>query len=336
MSKSATTKRTQIAIAQWAQKITAAWSKVGDGVFEIGRLLNDAKAELEYGEWTTMVEGALPFSLRTAQRFMAIAADENRIRTIAHEETTNLSLPPEPSVLYQMSRLPDETLRNAIRTGAITPATTVNDIKGLVQAEKREARQRPAEAGGTVEDLRALIAAGRRFPKIVADPPWPYETWSDKGATRSAVQHYETMSLDDIAALPVEQLAEPDALLHLWVIGSALDVALDIMIEAWKFEYVKIGFVWLKLDKAGAPKMITGHWTRDECEVCLLGKRGAPKRDDAGVRQVIQAPVGPHSAKPEEYRERVDRLSGGPTLELFGRTPRANWTVWGNQIAWKP
>jgi N6-adenosine-specific RNA methylase IME4 len=50
------------------------------------------------------------------------------------------------------------------------------------------------------------------------------------------------------------------------------------------------------------------------------------------VHQVIMAPVGAHSAKPQEARGRIERLDLGPYLALFGRTPDPNWTVWGNEV----
>lgn len=324
--------RTGIAIASWAQKITKAWRPVVEAVFEVGRLLAESKEALEHGEWTLMVEQKLPFGVRTAQRLMAIAADE-RIVTIAKK--TPEKLPAEWTTLYEVSRLGDEQLQLGIEKGLIGPDASRNDVRQITLAAKREERQKPVEGGGTVEDLRALIDKGMVFNRIAADPPWPYDTWSDKGATRSAVQHYKTMTVEEIMALPVKQLAAKDAILHLWVISTQLDPALDVIYE-WGFSYKKLGFLWIKEDQSGQPKMGNGQWTRDEAEVCLLATRGEPKRDDAGVRQVIRAPVGEHSAKPEEFRERVDRLSSGPVLELFGRRPRENWWVWGNQIKWEP
>lgn len=320
--------RREIAIVQFAQQITAAWSKIADSYLEAGRLLTEARASLEAGDWVKFVEEHLPFSVRTAQRLMAIHADE-----LIGSNATPASRPADWSTAYEITRLPPAVRAKAVAEGAITPESTRNDVRQIALTAKRVERQRPADGGGKVEDLASLIAAGRTFPTIVADPPWQYETWSDKGATRSAQQHYETMTIEQIMDLPVEKLASPDSILHLWVIGGLLDAALDVM-HAWEFRYIKIGFVWLKVDGEDRPKMGNGHWTRDECEVCLIGTRGSPKRMDAGVRQLIQAPVKEHSAKPEEFRERVDRLTDGPVIELFGRTPRHGWTVWGNQIKW--
>ncbi len=35
---------------------------------------------------------------------------------------------------------------------------------------------------------------------------------------------------------------------------------------------------------------------------------------------------------PEEVRDRIERLFGGPYLELFGRKRVDGWTLWGNEI----
>ena len=75
-----------------------------------------------------------------------------------------------------------------------------------------------------------------------------------------------------------------------------------------------------------------GYWTRANAEMCLLATRGSPQRLAMDVPQVIIAPVGEHSQKPEEARRRIERLLNGPYLELYGRKPVDGWTVWGDQI----
>jgi MT-A70 len=85
---------------------------------------------------------------------------------------------------------------------------------------------------------------------------------------------------------------------------------------------------WCIEDAAGRQ----GYWTRSNTEACLFATKGAPMRLATDVHQVVLAPVGEHSAKPEEVRRRIERLFGGPFLELYGRRPVAGWTVWGNEI----
>ncbi len=80
--------------------------------------------------------------------------------------------------------------------------------------------------------------------------------------------------------------------------------------------------------------MGTGYWTRSNAELCLLGARGAPKRQAKDVRQLIVAPRREHSRKPDEAIESIERLVAGPYLELFARPPhRPGWDVWGVEAA---
>ena len=84
-----------------------------------------------------------------------------------------------------------------------------------------------------VDDLQALVDAGQRFPTIYADPPWPYRNQATRAATGN---HYATMSLKDLAALPVRELVTANAHLHLWTTNAFLDEAIDLL-RAWGFAY---------------------------------------------------------------------------------------------------
>lgn len=174
---------------------------------------------------------------------------------------------------------------------------------------------------------------GKKFKVIMADPPWPYQTWGN-GAQVPArgEQPYETMSLDELQKLPVSEAAADDCVLVMWVISSHVAKAIMLGI-CWGFEFKTLGFVWEKTQK-GDPtklKMGMGKWLRQECEISLLFTRGKPKRVSAGVRQVIQEPAREHSRKPDVAYERLEELCAGPYLELFSRTDRKGWTAWGDQ-----
>lgn len=188
------------------------------------------------------------------------------------------------------------------------------------------------EQGATVADLAKLAQEGKRFSVIYADPPWEFRVYSGKRKQRSAERHYDTSSLDDIKALPVEALAADDCALFLWCVMPELPGALEV-IKAWGFEYKTAGFTWIKQNKSGEGLFWgMGYWTRANAELCLLATRGSPQRLAKDVHQVIMSPVGEHSQKPEEARTRIERLLGGPYLELFSRRQADGWTVWGNEI----
>lgn len=179
----------------------------------------------------------------------------------------------------------------------------------------------------------------RHFAAILADPPWKFETWGSQENSATCVEnHYSTMTISEIAELPVKSLAAKDCVLFIWVVWPTLKRALEV-ISAWGFEYKTCGFSWIKADGSqiqmfndDIPVSIgTGYWTRANSEVCLLATCGQPKRLNTDVRQSIIAPRREHSRKPDGIHDRIERLVAGPYLELFARQQRPRWTAWGNQ-----
>ena len=130
------------------------------------------------------------------------------------------------------------------------------------------------------------------------------------------------MSIDELCALPVETLAEKDCLLFLWATFPQLPEALRL-IRAWGFTF-KTSPTWF---------YGLGYWTRGNAEICLLAKRGKPKRRSAGVHQFIISPVEEHSKKPDVTRDKIIELAGDlPRVELFARQKAPGWDVWGNEV----
>ena len=173
----------------------------------------------------------------------------------------------------------------------------------------------------------------KKYQVIYADPPWHYKVWSKKGAGRSAEAHYPTMSIDEIKALPVSQLADKDCALFLWITFPMLREAWSVM-EAWGFTFKTAAFVWIKLNrKADTVFTGMGYWTRANAELCLLATRGHPKRQARNVHQVILTKIEEHSKKPDEARRRIEALMGDvPRIELFARQHPPGWDVWGNEV----
>jgi N6-adenosine-specific RNA methylase IME4 len=206
---------------------------------------------------------------------------------------------------------------------------------------------------------------------ILADPPWKFDAYSGDGGTphRTSEDHYPTMLLADMMALPVSDVAAKDAALFMWVVDSHLVQAVDLA-AAWGFAFKTVGFCWIKqklinadqidlfTGDIAAPRMGFGYWSRKQMELCLLFTRGSPRRLGQGVRQIIScppaaegglsrpqagaaahehnqiilAPRREHSRKPDCQYERIETLVGGPRLELFSRTTRAGWDAWGNDV----
>ena len=159
-----------------------------------------------------------------------------------------------------------------------------------------------------------------------------YMVWSGKGKGRSAENHYPTMKLSDICALPVADIANKDCALFLWATYPNLQEAFEV-IKAWKFTYKTVAFTWVKRNKKSPGWFVgLGHWTRANSEICLLATAGKPKRMSKSVRQIVDTPIERHSKKPDIVRDRIAELMGDvPRIELFAREKPQGWDVWGNE-----
>lgn len=177
-----------------------------------------------------------------------------------------------------------------------------------------------------------------KYGVLLADPPWGFTMFNNiRAVPCRGDQPYPTMTTAEIAALPVRELMADDAVLFIWITWPMLKDAMAV-IDGWGFEYKTCGFCWVKGNSLPLfpddfkDKMGLGFWTRANSEVCLLGTRGKPKRLNADVRQIVQAPLREHSRKPDGIHERIERLVAGPYCELFARkSDRPGWDYWGNQ-----
>ena len=137
------------------------------------------------------------------------------------------------------------------------------------------------------------MAAEKKYGIIYVDPPWRYEQRSIQGG---AEKHYPTMSLEELCALPVAQLADKDCALFLWTTFPKLKESFRVM-DAWGFTYRTLAFLWLKQNrKADTWFYGMGFWTRSNAEVCLLA------------------------------------VNGHPRVELFARQKAPGWDAWGNEV----
>jgi N6-adenosine-specific RNA methylase IME4 len=183
--------------------------------------------------------------------------------------------------------------------------------------------------GGLVE-----FAGARRFGCILADPPWRFTNRTGKVAPEHRrLARYETLTLDEICALPVVSLAAPTAHLYLWTPNALLPDAIKVM-AAWGFTY-KANLVWHKVRKdGGSDGRGVGFYFRNVTELILFGTRGKSARTLAPGRSqvnMIETRKREHSRKPDEQYAVIEACSPGPYLELFARGERRNWTVWGKQ-----
>jgi N6-adenosine-specific RNA methylase IME4 len=206
------------------------------------------------------------------------------------------------------------------------------NLAQIRNAIARKAYCARVEKGGTISDLQALVSKGKKVGVILADPPWECGRlpWPRR-------MHYDQMGVAEIRTLTplVTSLAAENCALFLWCVMPAIPKALKV-ITAWGFNYKTVGFVWVKQNKSGNGLFLgMGGYTRANAELCLLATRGNPRRIHADVPQIVMAPVGQHSAKPEGVRQRIERLYRGPYLELYARRNVPGWTTWGNELPFR-
>jgi N6-adenosine-specific RNA methylase IME4 len=158
------------------------------------------------------------------------------------------------------------------------------------------------------------------FRVIIADPPWRYFLREDDETHRGTVD-YSSMTVDEICRLPVSIRAHEDCMLFLWTTNAHLPVAFDV-VKAWGFTY-KTLLTWFK------SKVGVGHWLRGATEHCLLAVKGNPTHLLSGQSTALQGETREHSRKPESFYDLVESLCPGSKLEMFGRTPREGWVIWG-------
>ena len=199
------------------------------------------------------------------------------------------------------------------------------------------------------------------FATVVADPPWDYSrklsgggtsgyspVHHSRGGTRGAANHYVTLSLGDLSQLPVRDVVAAQAHLYLWTTGAFI-VEAHQLAEAWGFSPKGV-IPWIKVKKNAARhieqadgdlhaavRMGMGLYLRWASEYVVFGVRGKLPALRHDVNGVVFAERQAHSQKPEELYRLIESVSPEPRLELFARTHRPGYVVWGNEVeGWKP
>jgi N6-adenosine-specific RNA methylase IME4 len=178
-----------------------------------------------------------------------------------------------------------------------------------------------------------------RYRTIVADPPWHYDgfarsrggRWADgTSAMDTAVLPYGSMTIWEIAALPVLGMADKDCRLFLWTTNRYLRDAF-MVVEAWGFRYAQT-LVW---HKTGNPTPFGGSVAPIHAEFLLVGSRGRPACQHRLKSSVLSIDTNPavltHSQKPEAFIDFIEHVSPGPYVELFARRARFGWDYWGDE-----
>ena len=308
-----------------------------------GRMAKDVQLEADAAEIRLRAERRLGLLIDAQKR--AVGLNRGALRRGTNEEPrdarptlADCGIDKKLSSRSQkVAKLPEAEFENAladIKTKMVEQGARVSLdlVRDTAKAAAKAAHSVLTQGGGQVSDLVALAETGYRASTILADPPWHFATRSQKGDGRSANQHYTTNTLDMIKDLPVGALAAPDCVLLIWILDWCPGAALEV-IKAWGFEHKTTAFTWVKQNASGNGMFMgQGYWTRANPESCWLATRGSPQRLDASIRQLLIAPIAEHSRKPDEVHDRIEKLVGGPYLELYARRPREGWTTWGNEL----
>lgn len=188
-----------------------------------------------------------------------------------------------------------------------------------------EKRNRLRETVAASEELIPDALPHGRFQVVVAD--FPFDYGSSRNATSNADprHHYPTMSIADIAALPIGNILADDALLMLWSPSMFLADVIG-MLPAFGCRYHSTA-VWSK-----GRGVVGAGLLRQSSEFLVLAVRGGglgkPLRQ---MPSVFEEKTKGHSSKPETpivwVEEAFPHVEA--RCELFARRPRAGWIVWG-------
>ena len=227
-------------------------------------------------------------------------------------------LPPEP---LKPKNPVVAAVTEKVKAGEMTVLEAAKEIR---QAKTEQRREERLEKIVEISQGNTELKTDTRYPVLYADPPWRYE--HAESDSRAIENQYPTMALEDICALPVADLATPDAILFLWATSPKLAESMRV-IESWGFEY-RTCAVWDK------QKIGMGYYFRQRHELLLVATRGSIPTPAPGDRaaSVIMEPREEHSAKPAKFAELIEAMYPTlPRIELFCRSPRQGWAVWGNQ-----
>ena len=169
----------------------------------------------------------------------------------------------------------------------------------------------------------------KKYQIIYADPAWQYDDKALAG-NRGAGCKYDVMAIDEIMALPIQDITATNCFLFMWGTWALLPQCL-VVIKAWGFEYKTLGFLWTKKNKTkGGYSIGMGNYTRANSEYCLLAVKGKPKIMRHKVTQIVDTSARKHSQKPDIIRGRIVQLCGDlPRIELFARKQIPGWDGWG-------
>lgn len=200
------------------------------------------------------------------------------------------------------------------------------------------------------------------------DPPWTYDNKQQSDPKRGGIT-YPTLTMKELYDIPLGKAFDTDSIIVVWVthpklmdtyysskekvggVRSAAEYNPLSIIRAWGFRPITTLFEWTKLNPSGYAEYLSngdiilhggvysglGAYTNSNSEIAIVARKGKGlPRIGKNVKQKIFAPIGKHSAKPQEQFDRLERLYGHmeawERIELFARRdnpPPQSWDATG-------
>ncbi|HIJ83542.1 MAG: dmnA [Magnetococcales bacterium] len=181
----------------YVAQIETSWQKSIDGIFEVGRLLNEAKKRIDHGKFVEMIYNDLPFSDSTAVKLMKVAKDQRLAALMqaakalpapdgeaaAQQEYFHVMpkrvLPASWGTLYELTQLTDAQFKYALEEGFIHASLERRDairLKDLSPSNRnptvRSVKQPLRKGQSEAETEQKTPAQKNRIPEtvIVVDP----------------------------------------------------------------------------------------------------------------------------------------------------------------------
>ena len=180
----------------------------------------------------------------------------------------------------------------------------------------------------------------KKYKTIVTDPPWKYGKWGGASDTEQARKKfpngqwekdfdlpYQYMSIEQIKAIPMRDLADENCELYLWTTQKYLPESFNVL-KAWGFKYCQT-LVWCKTPRGTGQ----GGIYCPTNEFLILARKGkAPKKRRIDSTWFHTKRTKAHSTKPEFFQEMIEKVTDEPRLEMFARRKRDGWDVFGNEV----
>lgn len=165
-----------------------------------------------------------------------------------------------------------------------------------------------------------------KYEVIVIDPPWDMEFMKLEMRPNQVEMPYPTMTLDEIKAFPITDIAADNCSLFLWTTHTYLPNCFSIL-EAWGFKY----HVTLTWDKTNG-RSLFGFNRRTE--FVIYAYKGNINVNQRGkfIDTIFTEKLREHSRKPDIFYEMIKTNTPDSRIDIFSREKREGFEQWGNEI----